>query len=443
MNDLVFVHDSFEKLRTDLLRSELETCAILLANVAPKSEGARLLVKQAELPPEGAYVERTQYSAQLKPEYIAPLVKRAKIQRQALVFVHTHPGAISVPRFSPIDDRGEQVLEKFLKTREVAPPHAALVLGPDGCSARLLNSNMPVRVIQVGVNLDVIYDPIDSDADDPIFDRQVRAFGQQGQAILKKLTIGIVGLGGTGSVVAQQLAYLGVEKYLLVDPDTVEASNLNRLVGTTPADTGKSKVGIAERYIKSIRPDAKVIAVQGSVLDAKTARMLVDTDFFFCCTDSHGSRAVLNQLAYQYFLPCIDMGVSISSKKSTVTHITGRVQMLSPRLACLTCAGLLDADAIRYDLMSSYQRQTDPYFIGNGQPEPAVISLNSTMASLAVTMFLGAAIGIPSEARYQIYNGMTGKIRIITGITDQKCVVCSRLGALGRGDEWPLPARQT
>ena len=301
MNDLVFVHDSFEKLRTDLLRSELETCAILLANIAPKSEGTRLLVKQVELPPEGAYAERTQYSAQLKPEFIAPLVKRAKVQRQALVFVHTHPGATSAPHFSPIDDRGEQVLDKFLKMREVAPPHAALVLGPDGCSARLLNSNMPVRVIQVGVNLDVIYDPIDSDADDPIFDRQVRAFGQQRQAILKKLTIGIVGLGGTGSVVAQQLAYLGVEKYLLVDPDTVEASNLNRLVGTTPADTGKSKVGIAERYIKSIRPDAKVIAVQGSVLDAKTARMLVDTDFFFCCTDSHGSRAVLNQLAAFWF----------------------------------------------------------------------------------------------------------------------------------------------
>lgn len=442
MNDLIFSHESFTKLHADLLGSELETCAILLANVAPRSAGAKLLVKQIEHPPTEAYVDRTRYSAQLKPEYIAPLVKRAKIQKHALVFVHTHPNTDGVPNFSPIDDRGEQALDKFLKTRGVNAPHTALVVSQDGCSARELNTHTPVRVMQAGVHLDIISDPVSHIDNDPMFDRQVRAFGSQSQAILKKLKVGIVGLGGTGSIVAQQLAHLGIEQYLLIDPDVVEASNLNRLAGATPTDTGDPKVAVAERYIRSIRSNAKVFSIQGSVLDAKTARLLVDTDFFFCCTDSHGSRAVLNQLAYQYLLPCIDMGVSISSKEAIVTHITGRVQMLSPGLACLTCAGLLDADAIRYDLMSSYQRQTDPYFIGNGQPEPAVMSLNSTMASLAVTMFLGAAIGVPSEARYQIYNGITGKIRIVTGVADQTCVVCSKMGALGRGDEWPLPARQ-
>jgi molybdopterin/thiamine biosynthesis adenylyltransferase len=298
-----------------------------------------------------------------------------------------------------------------------------------------------VRVVQAGVHLNIISDPVTHMDSDSMFDRQVRVFGAQGQATLRKLKVGIVGLGGTGSIVAQQLAHLGIEQFLLIDPDVVEASNLNRLAGATPTDTGDPKVAVAERTIRSIRPNANVLLVQASVLDATTARLLVDTDFFFCCTDSHGSRAVLNQLAYQYLLPCIDMGVSISSKEATVTHITGRVQMLSPGLACLTCSGLLDADAIRYDLMASYQRQTDPYFIGNGQPEPAVMSLNSTMASLAVTMFLGAAIGIPAEARYQIYNGITGKIRIVTGGIDQTCVVCSKRGALGRGDEWPLPAR--
>jgi len=173
------------------------------------------------------------------------------------------------------------------------------------------------------------------------------------------------------------------------------------------------------------------------------ARRLADVDFFFCCTDSHGSRAVLSQLAYQYLVPCIDTGVSITVQQGRISHITGRVQMLAPGLSCLTCAGLLDADAVRRDLMTDYERQADPYFIGAHEPQPAVISLNGTVVSLAVTMFLAAVTDGPAEARYQLYNGITGMVRAVMNTPDPTCIVCSPNGALARGDEWPLPARQS
>lgn len=441
MSDLIFEYEAYRKLYEWLFKSELETCAIL-RSTSVKGQGAtRLLVNYADFPPDDAYADRTGNAVQLKPEYIAPIVKKAKIDKQHLIFVHTHPFTSGIPSFSPIDDLGEKILLHFLNNRKIAGPHVALLMGPHGSVARELGQNVSMRVIRVGSQVNIISDIIDRRAFDPMFDRQIRAFGTLGQSILGRLKIGIVGVGGTGTHVIQQLAHLGVEDFLLIDPDVVELSNLNRLVGATTNDVDQPKVSVAERTIQSIRSNAVISAKIESVLNASTARLLVDTDFFFCCTDSHGSRAVLNQVAYQYLLPCIDMGVSISSTNSIVTHVTGRVQMLAPGLPCLVCGDLLDPDKVRYDLMTPYQRQSDPYFLGEGEPEPAVISLNATMASLAVTMFLGAVLGIPAKARYQIYNGINGQVRSIAGHPNKTCVVCSKLGSLAKGDTWPLPAR--
>jgi molybdopterin/thiamine biosynthesis adenylyltransferase len=201
-------------------------------------------------------------------------------------------------------------------------------------------------------------------------------------------------------------------------------------------------VAVAERWANEVNTDASITAKQESVLKESVARLLADTDFVFCCTDSHGSRAVLNQLAYQYLIPMIDMGVVIGSQKGAVAAIGGRVQMLAPGLACLICGRLLDPDQVRRDMMTEFERKADPYFLGPPQPAPAVISLNATVSSLAVTMFLSAVAGVPSEARLLNYNGMSGTVRPATCVPHPSCIVCSPRGALARADEWPLPARQ-
>jgi hypothetical protein len=115
--------------------------------------------------------------------------------------------------------------------------------------------------------------------------------------------------------------------------------------------------------------------------------------------------------------------------------------MLAPGLGCLTCAELLDSDAVRTDLMTDYERQADPYFMASAAPQPAVMSINATVASLAVTMFLGAIADIPVDARFQLYDAIRGTVRPVRHDPVAACVVCSQRGALGRGDEWPLPTR--
>jgi hypothetical protein len=443
MTDLVFPDTGYSRLAAELLRAETESAAVLFANEVAAAHGKkRLLVREVVQAPPEAYRKRTAMAIELSPSFVATVGKRARHQNQSLTFVHTHPFSNQPPAFSPIDDNGEQSLAEFLRGRIPGKAHCALVVSSGGCRARLIGTNEPVRVVQVGRTLRFPSESMDLPVAEARFDRQVRAFGLEGQARLRQLRVGIVGLGGTGTVVAEQLAHLGVGHLLLIDPDVVQESNLNRLVGATATDIGKSKAVVAADYVRSIRRDIETDAVVGSVLRSDVAMRLGDCDLFFGCTDSHGSRAVLSQFAYQYLVPCIDTGVSITAQHGKIIHITGRVQMLAPGLSCLTCAGLLDADAIRHDLMTEYERQADPYFVGAHEPQPAVISLNATVISLAVTMFLAAVTHIPAEARYQIYSGVAGTVRPVTHAPDPHCIVCSYRGALARGGEWPLPARK-
>jgi molybdopterin-synthase adenylyltransferase len=161
--------------------------------------------------------------------------------------------------------------------------------------------------------------------------------------------------------------------------------------------------------IKRLVPNAEVTVKQGDVLEKDSGLLLTGVDFIFCCTDSHGSRHFINQLAYQYFIPCIDMGVVITTGSGRVTHFGGRTQMLAPGLSCLVCTdGVLSPqEVLRWDLSNERQRAADPYFSGRVNiKQPAVISLNSTVASHAATMFLAAVAGIPTDVRSQLARGI-------------------------------------
>ncbi len=309
--------------------------------------------------------------------------------------------------------------------------------------ARRLGSTERVRVIAVGACREVLFDPTLAGPSAPdVFDRQVRAFGPAGQQVLQRLRIGIVGLGGMGSLVAQQLVHLGVRDFILADPDTLEPTNLNRVANAFPEDVGRPKVEIAARYIRSVANDATVACVPGDVTRAETARELLNADLICGCTDSHGSRAVVQQVSYQYLIPCIDMGTTITVTNGRVAYIYGRVQLLAPGLACLTCSGLLNANEVRRDMMTPFEHQADPYLQGAREPAPAVISLNGTVASLAVTMLLSVVCGVPVSARHVLYNALASVLRTVRAQPAANCYICSRSGSFARGESWPLLARQ-
>ncbi len=444
MNHLVFAGGALPALRHQLLSSAAERAALLLAHpvrVAPHSW--KLLVSDTIPVADHAYSRQSEHGVEIPPQILVPAIKRARYGRSTIVLVHTHPwdGAVTP---SPIDRQGEALLLPTLFQRVPDVPHARMILGHKDTHAALFEAvNTESNAEVMGVGPDFEYAPTlgESGQVDAAFDRQVRAFGILGQVRIGRMRVAIVGLGGTGSIVAQQLAYLGVRRFLLIDPDVIEPTNLNRIVGATRSDVGSAKVDVAEMMIKRINPEAEVTSLREDVGRQTTARSVIATDFFFTCTDSHGSRAVLTQLSYQYFVPGIDLGVRIDVRGGMVTDIVGRVQMLAPGLACTSCTRLLDPEAVRRDLLTEEQRRADPYIVGGRERQPSVVSLNTTVSGIAVTMFMAAVTGAPMRARHEIVLFDSGTVKPIANTPDPQCSVCSPQGFLGRGDSWPLPGR--
>ena len=398
----------------ELVGRETERCAILLAShVAPSDGLERLIVTRVEYPHDDSYSDRSLFSAELKPDYIAHIGKVAARENLSVVFVHSHPGS-APPEFSRTDDRGEIHLAKFLSVRAPGTKPVAVVVSVGGWRARCLGTETPVRIISVGAQLQILFDSNNAQGAASLkFDRQVRALGVAGQKHLESLTVAIVGIGGTGSIAAEQLAYLGVRKFILIDPDRIDVSNLNRVVGARASDVGRFKTDVAVDMIARIVPGQISRGIVGDVTRTRVARELRGADFIFSCTDSHGSRAVIQQVAYQYLIPCIDVGSVISASNGHIVGIHGRVQALGPGLPCFTCCGLLDSEEVRRDMMNAEERRRDAYIPGVQEPAPAVISINGTVTSIAMTMFLAIVVGVPSDGRHILYNARTPSLRTV------------------------------
>jgi molybdopterin/thiamine biosynthesis adenylyltransferase len=420
---------------------DVETCAsglVFAAGAAGCGEQV-FTVRGLREVPEEAYLERTSYAATLKPAFMTELSNAARKAGAGVLLAHTHVGERPLDGFSGVDDRGEAPLAEYFGRKLPDRKSFAAVFTGNTIRARELGGAATAIAVVGG---ELLVDRIGKVAPSNRHHRQVLAFGDAGQSAVASLRVAIVGLGGTGSVVAAQLAHLGVRDMLLVDPDQVEETNLNRLVGSTPGDLKRAKVEVAARHVQAISPETKIEAVKGDVVDDKVAKKLLMVDFIFACTDSQASRAVVNQLAYQYLIPCIDMGVGIHVKDDRIRFIAGRVQMLSAGLPCLICTEKLDFEQVRREMLTEEQRKADQYIQGAEVKQPAVISLNSTMSSAAVTMFLAGVAGVPSVARMLSYDGKLGTMRAVAMAPRPGCIACSEEGGLGIGDSWALPTRK-
>ena len=444
MIKLIFPGRTLDELAETFRPTDLETFALVLARPATASKrNTRLLVESIHIPGDTDYEVRSRTVVRPSARFRLPLEKRARQERLSLVYCHSHPAQHGSPTFSTTDTGSEKPLAAYAAERVPGVPHAALLIGADRMSARELGTSKAIEVWQVGREVQRFFPEVKG-ATTTAHDRQVRAFGKQGQAAIQTLRIGIIGCGGTGSITAQELAYLGAKRFLLVDPDHLSRTNLNRVVGATRADIGRAKVDITQRMIRRIAPDAEITKVKGDVLDRKIGQQLIDCDLIFCCTDSDGSRHFVNQLAYEYFIPVIDMGVSITPDKAgKIVSIDGRVQMLGPGMACLICNdGIINGRRVMWELQSARQRRRDPYFQEiAGVRQPAVISLNGTVASQAVTMFLSAVAGVPVRARSIRFRVMLGDARVIDDAPRSGCVNCSPDYFFGKGELHPLPGR--
>jgi hypothetical protein len=248
-------HELWEPIRRELfVRTDVETAALIFAKSYPLAEEDRLLVaRTATVVPESAYLIRTADRLRIDPVALNRLVRPAREHGWSIITVHTHPGAAE-PWFSWADDHGDARLMPSFSVQIPSVPHGSMVVIANGTPLVRIFTQEGAREISmriVGERL-VSWPQVHADAVDPIFGRQTLALGAAGQAALRGLRVGVVGLGGTGSAVSAQLAHLGLGSLVLIDGDRVEASNVPRIIGATKADIGKLKVEITARYARGL-----------------------------------------------------------------------------------------------------------------------------------------------------------------------------------------------
>jgi molybdopterin-synthase adenylyltransferase len=358
----------------------------------------------------------------------------------AVVEVHTHPGAGRGVGFSLFDKEQLPRFARYVRLKLKGAPFGALVMSEEGYSGRVWTDTgvEPLTIHPVGQRMAIPdWANLPSHRSDSRanhrFDRQVRALGVDGQARIQALRVGVVGLGGTGSVVVQQLAHLGVRHYVLVEDDLVEASNVSRLAGATRWDPvlRRRKTTVARRTIRRLLGRVEVDS-PGSLRTRTALAALRDVDVMIGCVDNDGARLVMSELAAANLVPYLDIGVGIEGEAPSES-MGGRVSFYLPGGPCLACADDLDFDEAAEDLESEGLRniRVERGYARERGVEPALMPLNGAVASLAMMELLAFATGVRPVIPFSRYDAMHGRLIPQSVELNQECVVCRPANGMG------------
>ena len=443
MATLALPEDLWDELGSALAEPAREA-GVLLAGPAADEQDLTLLGRAMHWIPEDGYLVREPDRLEIASSAYVPLLKAAAEDGAAAIFFHTHPGGTPAP--SVFDLEVDEGLRTTAQVRSGSEVYASLILAGSGeFSGRAYRGaeEQPIeRLRVVGPRLRVL----GTDGGGPTgerFERQIRAFGAEGQRTLSRMHVGVVGAGGTGSTVFELLARLGVGRITTVDDDLISESNLTRIHESGAADVGRAKVEVAAAAAARIGSEARVTASQGRITSLEQARLLRHCDLIFGCTDDNGGRAVLSRLAYWYLIPVIDCAFLVDSDGEGVRGLFGRVTTFYPGEACLVCRGRIDMAEVAAEALPAAERERlagEGYVPGLGEPDPSVGAYTTLVAAQAVTEMLDRLFGFSGGARTPSEVLLRLHERQINAFDrrPREGHYCAERPLWGRGDEEPM-----
>jgi hypothetical protein len=260
--------------------------------------------------------------------------------------------------------------------------------------------------------------------------------GRDAELIIEEATVGIVGLGGGGSHIVQQLAHIGFTNYVIYDPDVVEESNLNRLVGATREDARLQtpKVLVAERVISGLIADPNIRSIKARWQESPAA--LRECDLVFGCLDRLQDRSELEVCSRRFVFPYIDIGLGVRVVGGEAPRMAGQVVLSMPGAPCFRCLGFLN----ERDLAEEAARY------GDAGPRPQVVWANGVLAATAVGVAVDLLTDWTAALRnpvYLSYDGNTGTIMPHPRLRYLTAKACEHFepDEVGEPNFLPLPTR--
>lgn len=156
------------------------------------------------------------------------------------------------------------------------------------------------------------------------FSRTELLIGKAGIEKLNKSKVAVFGIGGVGSYVVEGLARAGIEKFVLVDNDTVSLTNLNRQLIATHKTLNMPKVEVTKQRILEINPNAKVETYQELFMPETQGILDENIDYIIDCVDTVTAKIELVIRANKLNIPiisCMGTGNKLDPTKFEVTDI--------------------------------------------------------------------------------------------------------------------------
>lgn len=338
---------------------------------------------------------------------LAEAQARAEDEALTLILIHSHPGGYFA--FSEVDDASDRTVMANLFAGWCGTPPAAIgsaIIVPGGAIRARAHTpdgkwcDLAVRV----AGDEIIYFRPDGDHTLPM------AFGDAMTLELGRRRACVIGVSGTGSIVAEQLARLGFGSIALIDFDHIETKNLNRILNATTRDAeeGRLKVEMVAEAIHSHRPGTEVASIADSILSRPAVTAAALSDVIFSCVDSAEGRQIADLVAQAFMLPLIDMGVSLPTRRLgdegfAIADVLARVDYVQPGRSTLGSRQVYTADALRAEYLARVapdvhaKEQAEGYIKGTPQEAPAVIALNMRAASTAVLEYIARAFPFRHE----------------------------------------------
>ena len=446
--------------------------AVITAGIAVSGRGVRLLARELHLAVDGVdYAPSKRGYRMLKADFIAAKIGHCRDQGLAYLAIHNHGGRDRVA-FSADDLRSHERGYPALLDIAQGQPVGALVFAENAIAGDIwLPGEKRVeldRASVVGASLlQLAAAPRPRQPGrDAMYDRQARLFGDAGQDILAQAKVGIIGLGGAGSLLAEYLGRLGVGRFVLADPDRAAVSNLPRLTAANRGDAlawladerlpqwmhraamrfARPKVVLGRRNIMRANPGARVEAVFGDFLDADIAAKFTDCDYLFLAADTMRARLLFNAIVHQYLIPGVQVGakVRVDPTSGEVLDAYSVVRPVTSDSGCLLCGRLINSAKLQDESISEAERSRQRYI---DEPEiiaPSVITLNAVATSQAANDFLFYITGLREAHVPTAYMRLQPQGRRVWFDETRKLSSCPECGAepksrLARGDSRRLP----
>lgn len=302
------------------------------------------------------------------PEYLERVLQSASTAKKGIAFLHSHPW----PGWQAMSNDDINTESKISPSvfASTGLPLLGLTVGTDGAwssrfwtkdksAKRQYNRNWSETVRVLGKGLKITF----NDALlKPCFDekkqlRTISAWGRKSQEDLSRLKIGIVGLGSVGSIVAEILARTGISHFVLIDFDTVEEKNMDRLTNIFRSDIGRSKVLAIKDAIErsATSPGVSVECCEFSICEKEGFEMALDCDIIFSCVDRPWPRQVLNFISYSHLIPVIDGGILVRTNKTNtgVKSADWKAQTVGFQRVCLECTGQYSSENVLLEKQGS------------------------------------------------------------------------------------------